>query len=301
MNLGDLAPGPLAGALSRGLAFRCGPFVIRLRTRLPIMWRAMAALYADAPVADPDAFIDYDVDMRPRRRWVRPTAVFCLDGRAALEPLPLAQAPALFEWGLNWAVVETCQDTLIFHAAVLARDGQALVLPGQPGAGKSTLTVALVAAGWALLSDELALVDTATGLVAGLPRPVSLKGPSIAIAGRLLPRGTFGPCIPETSKGAMCHLRVPPELTQAEPARPTRVVFPCFTPGAAAQCLPLPKGQAFMRLAEQSFTYHALGRAGFEVAARLIDGSETADLVFGDAAAAADLLSTQALPAEAVA
>lgn len=301
MRLGDLAPDHLSRALAHGLVFHCGPVVIRLRTRLPIMRQAVAALYADAPVAGPEAFVDYDLEMRPRRRLVRPTAAFCMDGRAPLEPLPVSQAPALFEWGLNWAVVETCQEKLIFHAAVLARDGRAILLPGLPGAGKSTLTVALVAAGWKLLSDELALVDTATGLVTGLPRPVSLKGPSIAIAGRLLPQGTFGPRIPETSKGPMCHLRVPAALTQAEPALPARVVFPCFTQGAAPERLPLSKGRAFMRLAEQSFTYHALGRTGFEATARLIDGCDTEELVFGDAAAAAEMLSARPMPAEAVA
>jgi hypothetical protein len=51
------------------------------------------------------------------------------------------------------------------HAASVAHRGRALVLAGPSGAGKTTLALALAALGLELLSDELAVLDPASGLV----------------------------------------------------------------------------------------------------------------------------------------
>lgn len=61
------------------------------------------------------------------------------------------------------------------HAAVVARGGRALLVPGASGTGKSTLCVAAAALGVRVLSDEYALVDPATGLVTGWQRPVRVR------------------------------------------------------------------------------------------------------------------------------
>jgi hypothetical protein len=45
-----------------------------------------------------------------------------------------------------------------FHGAVLALDGEAIMILGRKGAGKSTLAASLQAQGWILLADDLALV-----------------------------------------------------------------------------------------------------------------------------------------------
>jgi HprK-related kinase A len=81
----------------------------------------------------------------------------------------------MLEWGMNWCIASHMHYYLMLHAAVLERDGHALIMPGDPGAGKSTLTAALMLDGWRLLSDEIALIDRNDGLLYGLARPVSLK------------------------------------------------------------------------------------------------------------------------------
>jgi hypothetical protein len=63
------------------------------------------------------------------------------------------------------------------HAAVIVHEGRALVVPGASHAGKSTLCVAAAAAGLAVLSDEYAIVDPGSGMVAGWPRPVRVRRP----------------------------------------------------------------------------------------------------------------------------
>lgn len=54
---------------------------------------------------------------------------------------------------------------LIIHAAVLERNGAALVVAGRAFAGKSTIATHLLARGWRMLSDEYALIEPITGSV----------------------------------------------------------------------------------------------------------------------------------------
>ncbi len=58
------------------------------------------------------------------------------------------------------------------HAAALEWNGRAIVIPAASGGGKSTLSIAAHRAGLTVLSDEYALIDPASGLVTGWPRPV---------------------------------------------------------------------------------------------------------------------------------
>ena len=78
------------------------------------------------------------------RRHLRPQAILRCDGRVPFKPLPMAQAMPMLEWGLNWVISSHAHDCLVLHAAVVERDGQALVLAADPGSGKSTLCAALV-------------------------------------------------------------------------------------------------------------------------------------------------------------
>lgn len=58
----------------------------------------------------------------------------------------------------------------VFHAGALAREASAVMLVGPSGAGKSTLTLNLIRRGWQPLSDDMTLVDLATGAIHPFPR-----------------------------------------------------------------------------------------------------------------------------------
>ena len=94
---------------------------------------------------------------------------------------PVGQNPDEATWGvleqtLTAVAVERLPHLVAVHAAVIARQGVALLVPASSGAGKSTLTVAAAEAGAEVLSDEYALIDPDTGLVTGWPRPVRVRG-----------------------------------------------------------------------------------------------------------------------------
>lgn len=270
MRLGELSAAELRSRLKhRGLAVHTGPLICRIRSSFETVAQGLERLYPDYALADPDAFCDFDCELavpRGLRSWYKPQAVFRFDGAQPFHPMAAHQAFAMLEWGLNWCVSAHCHQYLIIHAAVIARDGHAAILPAPPGSGKSTLCAALVSRGWRLLSDELALIDMTSGSLQPLPRPVSLKNRSIEVIQQFAPSAVIGPVTLDTAKGTVAHMRAPrASVEQADrPAQLRWLIFPRYEAGAATASAPVHRGEALIALAENAFNYHLQGTAGFE-------------------------------------
>jgi hypothetical protein len=233
-------------------------------------------MYGDFPCLEAPRFADFHIEIeKDSRSWFGrgSTARFCFDGKPFFTPLPSYQAFAMLEWGLNWCIAAHSQHYLIFHAAVIEREGLAAILPAPPGSGKSTLCAALVNRGWRLLSDELALYDIHSGRVFGMARPINLKNRSITIIQDFAPSAVMTAAVPNTSKGTVALMRPPTEsvLRAVEGARPAWVISPAYQEGARPCLESQDKAQAFLLLAEQSFNYEIQGLPGFQALGRMID------------------------------
>lgn len=279
MIVDDLSSQDLSQCLAGpGLRLRTGPFVAAIRSRLPAVAQGIALHYGAHPVEGADGFADFHVQLaapRNLRRWLHPQIFFRLDGESPFKPLPADQAFPMLEWGLNWCISNLCHQYLTIHAAVVEKSGKALILPAPPGSGKSTLCAGLIHRGWRLLSDELALIDPASGQLTPLPRPVSLKNESIEVIRRFAPAAVFNPAVHDTTKGTVAHARPPAASVRRadEPARPGWVVLPRFSSGAQTRLTPLPKARALMQLADNAFNYGLYGDRGFETLANLIENA----------------------------
>ncbi len=300
LTVSTLAPAQLRARLAGpGIGLQTGPFVTWLRSPIARVADGVGLLYADYPLHEPGGFVDFHIHLERAggwRRWLRPQVRFDHDGEAPFKPLPLDHALPMFEWVLNWCVSSRAHAWLIIHAAVVEKDGWAAVLPAPPGSGKSTLCAALVARGWRLLSDELALVSLADGLLQPLPRPISLKNASIAVVAAYAPGTVMSPPVADTTKGTVAHMKAPAASVAraGERARPAWVVFPRYQAGAAPTMVPMAPARSFMALAENSFNYNLLGAAGFEALAGLVAGSRAYQFTYSaldDAIAAFDALA----------
>lgn len=267
--------------LGPGLTLRLPPFVARLRSDVPRVAEDLLRLYGEFELGGDDEFADFHLSVHHdrgvyalwRRMMGKPQARFSTDGLAAFTTLPAAQAFHMVEWGLNWAVTAHAHRYVVYHAAVLERDGCALVLPAPPGSGKSTLTAALAQRGWRLLSDELGLLDPRDGRLYGLARPVNLKNRAIELMRNFAPDAVLTAPVPDTLKGTLSLMKAPGDAIARvrEGALPTWVVVPSFEPGAEASLEPLSPAQAHILLAEQAFNYDIHGVEGFEATADLVD------------------------------
>lgn len=280
MRVGELSLERFAARLAReGVAIRWGPFVSRIVSTLPELAAPIHLLYADFPIEPPGGICDFHVCVRPRWRrppWTERQVEFLLSGEPHLPPFPRRWALPMLEWGLNACVYRSAHQFLIIHAAVVERRGYALLLPGLPGAGKSTLCAALVAAGWRLLSDELTLLDPADGRVVPLVRPISLKNDAIEIVRQLAPNAIIGPRAIDTHKGTVAHVRPLPDSVRrgTEFACPRWIVTPQFTPGGRLHLAPKSKAATFISLGDNSLNYRILGETAFNAMVRLIDGCD---------------------------
>lgn len=259
-----------------GLRLATGLFNCRIQSDIAGIADELARLYAQHPVLEDTAFMDFHVAVRSStglRRFVRPQAIFSVDGVEPFAPLPRAQALPIIEWGLNWCVTAYRHDMLVLHAAAVAKGDRALLLPAPPGSGKSTLCAALVNRGWRLLSDELTLVRLDGARISPLARPVNLKNRSIDVIRSFAPDAYLSEPVPDTTKGTVALMAPPADSVRAMhvAASPAWVVLPRFQAGAATRLTPMPSGQAFLQLADNAMNYHVLGEAGFQALGQLVD------------------------------
>ncbi len=242
----------------------------------PVFIDTVSAFYGPVIQSGAEQIYDYEVVIRqPQslRRWLRPQAVFEIDGMRPFEPQPLDHAFPMYEWGLNWCVATSAHRYLMLHAGTIAFGDEALILPGNPGSGKSTLSAALSLRGGRLLSDEFGLLQPEIMRLLPMPRAIPLKNASIEAILDFDADAPLGPTYPKTRKGRVRHLQ--PDKTslamQAQTASPRWLVFPTYTQGAAENLVPLDKAEAFRNLAFNSFNYKLLGETAFRAVCALID------------------------------
>ncbi|PJA56225.1 MAG: HprK-related kinase A [Rhodocyclales bacterium CG_4_9_14_3_um_filter_68_10] len=289
MKLSDLSESSLRDRLAgEGLTLRIAPVAARIRSEVPAVAEGLRLHYADYELLDGGAFCDFHIRISPPanlRRWFRRQVRFLHDGISPFEPMPWEHAFPVFEWGLNWCMANHFHQYLMIHAAVIERaDGRAAILAAPPGSGKSTLCAGLVARGWRLLSDELALIDPRALTLTPIPRPISLKNESIEVIRRFAPAAVLGSVSHDTHKGAVAHIKPPRESVRraAEKARAAWIVFPRYQAGAPAEPKPFLKARTVLRLAENAFNYAAFGETGFRALVGLADACGCYEFSYGD-------------------
>ena len=270
-----------------GVAFSVGPFVVSLISSIPRVAEGIYQLYGEYPLAaeGADRFVDYYLSLghgRGVRRWYHPQVHFVYDGLQPFKPLPLSQALPLFEWGLNWCVASQMHSYLLIHAAVVERNGVAIILPAPPGSGKSTLCAGLISRGWRLFSDELAIISMADGSVVPCPRPIGLKNESIQIMRDYEPQAVISRESRDTRKGTVALMKAPSESIRRahETARVGGIIFPRYQSGAEALMTSRSKAQTGLYLADNSFNYSVTGARGFQLLADLVDGAECLEFTY---------------------
>jgi HprK-related kinase A len=288
MIVEDLSRSELSYLLRQdGLGLKIGRYRFLIRSTLSDVVDHIYHLYPKSELCPKGSFYDFPIEVRlvkGARRWFKPLAEFVFNGNVPFTPLPKGQAPALMVWGINWCISAFVQTHLIFHAAVVEKNGRGLIMPGPSGSGKSTLCTSLVAHGWRLLSDELTLIDLSTGKIAPFPKPISLKNASISFIEQRWPEAIKGKECHETTKGVVAHFKAPDDsmLASDQAVSPYWVLFPKYTPDSPFVCSEVDKGAAFLDLIDNAFNYHVLHGDGFRALEQCVQNVDLFDLEYSD-------------------
>jgi HprK-related kinase A len=289
LAIGELDGERLARALAGpGLVLDLGAIVVRIRSHLPELAEPLRRVYRHQPFADdPDAFVDADVQLTTSpglRGLLRPSLRFLADGLDPFGELPRDMPLPQLEWGINWCFATMMNRHLLLHAGALEIQGAGVLLMGEPGAGKSTLTAALALRGARVLSDEFGVIRLSDDALLPVPKPIALKNRSIELIASWSSDAILGPTYRKTHKGDVAHLAIPSVSVASRhmPATVRTIVFPRWREGASTSLEPLGKAEAFSAVAFNSFNFGTLGPEAFDAVRRLVVRCDCRRLSYDD-------------------
>lgn len=261
------------------------PYTVQVRGAPASLFQQLQQFYpATILVKDSAQFIDFVVDFDKNGRFWSKEHDFRIAGQHFRYADPSIAVP-IFEWGFNWLVTTFSNRYLTFHAAVLAKNNRAVILPAPPGSGKSTMCALMMLHGWRLLSDEHCFVDRTTGLIVPFVRPISLKNNSIEVI-QLYDAGlTRQHVFDDTLKGRMAYVAPSAESWQGarECAKAAAIIFPQYASDVEnLETSPIPQAELFMAMLENSFNFSVFGEQAFHLLTDIISDVKACRLRYSD-------------------
>jgi len=177
-------------------------------------------------------------------------------------------------------LMEARRDLLWFHAGAVAHGERAVLLPGLPGRGKSTLVGNLCMQGWRYLSDEIAPLDYTSGMIMAYPQTPWMRRD----IGEDLPESRLYE-LPKTA------VAITPDMVCRQPMPVGVVICPDFRRGAAPELVPCSPATAVLKLLQSCVNFAEHREQAIAYLQRLVLDIPVYTLVFSDGQAAARLVS----------
>lgn len=173
------------------------------------------------------------------------------------------------------------------HAASLVKDDMGLLLCGQPGAGKSTLTLQLADAGLRYAGDDVALVGP-DGTICGIPFALTLKEGSWDLLSRL--HGDRYDATHCRSDGVRVRYVPIPDAHQ-ECFSASWIIFLNRVASGPGELTVIDQLDSMKRLIENAFAADGrLSQAGFFALKRIVAGARSFQLTYSEAVEARRVL-----------
>lgn len=189
-------------------------------------------------------------------------------------------------------------ERLLFHAAVVVKHGRAVVFPGEAGSGKTTVAAALMARGYRVFSDELAVLNVDSLRVSPLPLPMSIKPRSVEPLSRYYP-GLAQCAMHRRADGKKVrYLSLSGEKRTGstdDSAPVVLLVFPKYTQGTENRLTAIDEAGALRHLAETGSSNRDLTSRDVEAMIAVVKTNPCYELAFTDVSQAVALLEKHVL------
>jgi len=218
----------------------------------------------------------------PPKYWVvRTDPPFALHTRDDL----LVADPAQLAGALNQWVVDRTGRYYVFHAGAVARRDRGVLLPGQPGRGKSTLTAGLARRGFEVLSDEIGAFDMSSRRLVNYPRALLIR-PDVwkELALDEVEGHSMNDAARRVSAAELGTVRARGEVALS------LVVFPNFQAREPTRLERLGQGPALIALMEASCSQPRFKVVGLDFVISLVRLLPCFHLVYSDLVAAVELV-----------
>lgn len=175
-------------------------------------------------------------------------------------------------------LADKAENTHCLHSAAVAKNGKALVIPANSGAGKSSFTTWLSANGFDYLTDEIILIDE-DRKIDGLARPIQIKPHGIDAVQRLIidqdlvQPGKFANALPVACVGGKASEQVKHDLSL--------FIFPQYKKDAEYSFTQLSSADAGMKLMANHVNARNLEGHGFREMMDIIRSTPCYALEYG--------------------
>jgi hypothetical protein len=196
-------------------------------------------------------------------------------------------APAIKAY-LTERIVRSGRSIFAMHAASLTKDDKGLILCGEPGAGKSTLTLQLIEAGFQYAGDDVVLVG-ADGKVSGVPFAPGIKPGSWELLSGL--RSDVNDLVTYRRPDGVLVRYVPVRNIHRGSFSPEWIVFLNRVADASPGLTPIAQIDSVRRIVEGAFAADGkLSQGGFLALKRITGGARSFELTYSDSAEARRML-----------
>jgi hypothetical protein len=185
-------------------------------------------------------------------------------------------------------VILQVQSGITLHAASLISNREGLLLCGQPGVGKSSLTLHLTDAGFQYGSDDLVLIAQ-DGMVEGIPFAPAVKPGSWDMISKLL--GDLDDAVVYRRPDGICVRYLPVAHVYSGGFSVRWIISLNRIEGAAAELTPLGQIESMRRLIAGSFAANGkLSALGFVTLKRMLTRGKSFELSYSEAIQARGVL-----------
>ena len=170
---------------------------------------------------------------------------------------------------------------VVCHAGGVSAGGRGIVLPADSESGKTTLTAGLVRRGFDYLSDEGVAFHPGENLIEPYPKPLSLDEGSWFLFPELEPGASLAGASSTEHQWQVAPDAIRPNAV-GSPCPARLIVFPKYEADGATELVPLPRAEALVELAKNTFSFNSRARFALDELGHIVRDVACYRLRIGD-------------------